>query len=181
MLEAVYESQGAGQAPACTGPGGRRSPRHPGAQAQAGFSRGVSSEWWPPRVPGSRGATGKGAGLSPRPPEITPKLGPCPSLPPSATAAWKGCHCGASRAGKARVWAEVPAGASPGGSPCRCRRYSPPSGRSLLCSSPGLSRSQRRRTPSPATAQERRREKHRSGKASPCRPPGGRTPGPQPM
>ena len=64
---------------------------------------------------------------------------------------------------------------SPGESPCRCRRYSPPSGRSLSCSSPGLSQNQHHRTPSPAMVPGRhRKEKHLSGKASfPCQAPGG--------
>lgn len=157
MLE-VCESEGRGRWGWAAG----AAPPHPGAQVPAGrVLRGANPGEGPAAAGGRYGAQG-----------------PCPCPPPSPPAARVLQHWppppptpdpGLPRAGRVMPGARLH---PPGESPCRCRRCSPPSGRSLSCSSPGLSRNQHHRTPSPATAPGTCRELGGSSRqAGPPSPP----------
>lgn len=114
------------------------APPHAGAQAQAACPWGASSE----RPSSCRGAVRRQRCLSPPPPAAGEFSRAGLGLPlPTRLGPPRGREGPCPGRGRC----------SPAESPCRCRRYSPPSERSLSCSLPGLSRNQHHRTPSPAT------------------------------
>lgn len=135
-----------------TGPGCRSCSSPPRAHVQADLSRGGFLRVLAPRKAQQlRVASGGVAELGNRGAclqqfEIPQGRDPVSTPPPSVQGG------SMPRETLQQGWPRRRGGAccSPGESPCRCRRCSPPSGCSLLCSLPGLSQNQHRRTPSPA-------------------------------